>query len=620
MRGFFVNLGGQEYPVGVAETLTDMWDARSWIELRPNVVFGLDVETSGLAWYSDDFKVRMLQVSDGEVTWLFPTGISAQMDSEIRQMMRTETFKVATHTRFDPLAIYGGLGVSLGQRVIDTHLLARIADPAGGDADLKSLMTNAMDMPELEEAATELYGVFKEMALARDDEAKSQDPYLARSPSRLRGWGFANIAVDHPVYERYAALDALSVAKLAPAIVGYLDSGPRNLLAMEMWLAALATSMQARGVKVNVEATKRQLAEAEAEIAGAEATICRITGLAKARSPKRVDWLVSKGVKFNPKHATDTGAPSLKKDFLPPLVAAYPEDTEVGQVLRAIHAIAERSNLQTNLRNFLSNMDADGRVHPEIHTLKARTHRMSITDPALQTLSKSDPRIRGCLDFDDGMTGISVDFGQVEARVAAALSEDKVLLEHVLSGNLHGRTAAEIFGDGFKDKETNPDLYAWAKVANFQSLFGGGAKALAKATGIPLKKAREIHDQWNVTYASVSAFRDALGQRREVITPTGRVLPVDPEAPYAALNYMIQSTARDLLVMAVYRIVTELRIPPKAVWLFVHDEIILQVPSHMAEQIAKEVEDIMGTTFMGVPIVAEAEILGSNWGKVTRSE
>lgn len=606
MRSFTVTFAGNQIPVNVAESLTDVWDCIHWMDQQPETVFGLDTETTGLDVFDPEFKVRMVQISDGDTAWLLPVGLNKFMDDTIVDVfsMQGPGFRFATHTAYDSLAIWKQWGVVLGQRVVDTHLLACLALPAEKEErGLKPLSTQWLNGPELADTADRLHARFKEMAI------EAGEKQMARSPKKLIGWGLANVGLDEPLFEEYAALDAIAVSWLAPALVKSLGTG-RNLIGIEMWLGALTTSMRVQGMKVDTERVHLYLEQAKGEIEEAEAVIKEATGLASARSPKRVDWLLSKGVKFDPTATTDSGGPSLAKEFLPPLVAAYPEHTEVGMVLRAIHVIAERSNLVTNLENFLKYSDAEGRVHPEIKTLQARTARMSVTNPPMQTLSKTDPRLRGCLIADEGMSLVSVDFSQVEARVAAALSGDPVLTEVILSGeDLHSSTAKAIFGDGFTEEQRSD-----AKMANFQSLFGGGWKALAQ-TGIPEDKAKMINKQWRKTYQGVTDFGYNLSQRKVVKTPTGRNLPVDPEAPYAALNYMIQSTARDLLVIAVYRIIHRLGIPPKAIWLLVHDEVLLQVPEDIAESVASEVEKIMGTTLYGIPITAEAEVLGKRWGK-----
>src|SRR5690606_2664550 len=51
---------------------------------------------------------------------------------------------------------------------------------------------------------------------------------------------------------------------------------------------------------------------------------------------------------------------------------------------------------------FLETADEEGRVHPFINSMQARTGRMSITRPALQTLPSKESMIRKCMLADEG--------------------------------------------------------------------------------------------------------------------------------------------------------------------------------------------------------------------------
>ena len=55
----------------------------------------------------------------------------------------------------------------------------------------------------------------------------------------------------------------------------------------------------------------------------------------------------------------------------------------------------------------------DGRVHPRIRSLAAKTGRQSISLPPLHQLPSGDPRVRSCLIADDGMDLVAADFSQV---------------------------------------------------------------------------------------------------------------------------------------------------------------------------------------------------------------
>ncbi|TMZ63614.1 DNA polymerase, partial [Klebsiella pneumoniae] len=84
--------------------------------------------------------------------------------------------------------------------------------------------------------------------------------------------------------------------------------------------------------------------------------------------------------------------------------------------------------------NFLDIVDPEGRIHPNINPLQARTGRMSITNPAVQTLPSGEWKIRRCLLADPGHVMISTDFSSVEMRVLAALANVRRMKEAVREG------------------------------------------------------------------------------------------------------------------------------------------------------------------------------------------
>ena len=50
-------------------------------------------------------------------------------------------------------------------------------------------------------------------------------------------------------------------------------------------------------------------------------------------------------------------------------------------------------------------------------------------------------------------------------------------------------------------------------------------------------------------------------------------------------------------------------------WLPVHDEIIVSVPGQDTREVARVMEAVMASEFIGVPITANATILGERWHK-----
>ena len=165
-----------------------------------------------------------------------------------------------------------------------------------------------------------------------------------------------------------------------------------------------------------------------------------------------------------------------------------------------------------------------------------------------------------------------------------------------------------MYGEGFTDEQRTI-----SKRATFGTIYGGGARALASQTGVTEDTARQVIQRWRRTYPRVIAYGKRLAELAEVVTASGRRIPADPARPYANANYAVQSTARDLLLAAVYTLVTRHQVG--GLWLFVHDEIIVQAPEHDAERVRGLLESAMTSTFRGLPIVADAKILGPSWGQ-----
>lgn len=600
-----VTFMAEPHTVYVAQALDDVVKYTDWVGLktmRGFTVFGLDVEATGLDPWSEDFAVTLVQISDGDQTYVLPMNVAGVNEALIGTLENPKV-KVTTHSQFDTVALCT-IGVCLGPKVIDTYILSRLLNPGNEHKHgLKPLTQEVLKADELVQADEDRAQFFAEEAAVHAPKG------TMRSKRKIDTWGWANLDHTAPAILRYAGLDALAVRLLAPVLMeSLIDKGiPLSLIQQELWLGSIATSMRLSGMKVDVDRITRLLNNYTIEYEDASIVVRSITGLPSALSPKRVEWLQERGVKFDPDRVTDKGRPQLDKEALPDLCERYP-DGDVGTVLACCRIMSERKNTITNLESFLAHADDDDYVHPEIKTLGARTGRMSVVNPALQTLKKSDPELRGCFVATPGHVLISADFSQIEIRVAAALSGDKALSEPILNGeDTHDSTARHLFGYDFTKGQRQV-----AKQVNFGSLYGGGAGTLSKQAGIDMEEARGVVTKWKSTYPQVAVMAHILSGLPVVTNPAGRRIPSDPERGYANLNYLIQSTARDLFAVAVQRIVDAVGV--EALWMFVHDEVILQVPEDQAEQAREAVLNAMRTTFYGIPIDAEADILGDRWG------
>ena len=249
-------------------------------------------------------------------------------------------------------------------------------------------------------------------------------------------------------------------------------------------------------------------------------------------------------------------------------------------------------------------------MHPSINTLNARTARMSVSEPPLQQLPASDDMIRRMFLAEEGQRMASIDFSGVELRVLAALSQDPLMLQaFAQNADLHQITADAA---GVSRKV--------GKNYNFGKVYGAGPRTLARQSKITEEEAQRVADIFDETYKGVTEYSHKLaypikrGNRSFVITETGRKLPVDAERPYAALNYVIQSTARDILGRAM------ISVHKAGLWdhavLPIHDEILFSFPESDAVELSREAGVVMETVLKDVHINTEPDLGGNSWGSL----
>jgi DNA polymerase-1 len=561
-------------------------------------LFGLDVETtpideSGPRFFGPDFGVRLVQVATADQAMVLRAADPRQRRM-IETLLRDRRRRFVTHTNFDVLAVWVAFGIALGLRAIDTYLLACLLEPGvTADHGLKSLTCRHLD-DGLKRAEDDLHALFRALA-----------PTGQRAGGRPTLYGWSHVPIDAEPYVVYAALDAIYVRRLLDVLLAELaDLG--HLPAVELWLAAQTTALQIRGIRLDLDYTHALRGEFEQANTAARGELEALMGC-KATSPKRVDWLAARGVEF--RHFTDAGRPSLSsKDALPDLLARYPGG-EVGRMLTLTTRMAETGNFATNLARFPGFADTAGRVHPDYRTLAAHTGRMSVKWPAMQTFKKDDPRLRGCFVAEPGMVLVGCDFKAVEVRVAAALANEPRLIEVIRAGtDIHDNTARLMFGPNWTKAQRT-----LGKRATFGTIYGGGAPGLAKQTGVSVEVARDVVQRFKRAYPRITAFGAAMAERDPVRNAARRRIPADPARTYANANYAIQSTARDLLVESLYRLCALEGWHP-FLWAIIHDEIVLQVPTEAAEDARQALHTAMTTSFRGVPIEADSEIIGPRWG------
>jgi DNA polymerase-1 len=323
---------------------------------------------------------------------------------------------------------------------------------------------------------------------------------------------------------------------------------------------------------------------------------------------------------------TPSGQKSASADQLKKLI--IDGNAEVKNLAETVLKQRKADKLATTyFANFLDK-HVDGLLHPSVKTVGARTSRMSITDPALQTLPKGDDTVRRAfIPKDKDHVIVTSDLDQVEFRMFASLSGDANLI------NLFNRADAEgsdPFTEIGRQVYADPTMQKSDKRRNlikgvvYGRLYGAGVAKQALTAGVPEYQMKEVSDSFDSNYPGMIRFQkeiDNIGQRRfreegqgYVYTWTGRRIPCDDDRTYTLVNYLIQGGAAEIFKSNLVKLdaadLTDYLIVP------VHDEIVLNAPREDAEEIKQLVRQCMTTTEgWAVPLTADVDGPLENWGQ-----
>jgi DNA polymerase-1 len=272
-----------------------------------------------------------------------------------------------------------------------------------------------------------------------------------------------------------------------------------------------------------------------------------------------------------------------------------------------------------------------GRVHTTFGQTGTATGRLSSTNPNLQNIpirTELGREIRAAFIAEPGHVLLAADYSQIELRLLAHLSKDKLLVEAFRRGDdIHTLTASQVFG--VPPLMVTSDHRRQAKVVNFGIVYGLSAFGLSQQLGIEPGEARKFIDAYFEKYAGVRAFIDAtLEQTRrdqKVKTLFGRIRPI-PDinsknatqrgfAERTAVNTSLQGTAADLIKLAMIRIDEEIRQRglKSRMTLQVHDELVFEVPESEVEVMRPLVRQHMEEAHaLAVPLLVEIGV-GRNW-------
>lgn len=588
-------VAGDLVTIRVADKGSDFLAFRDFIRAHSNCL-AVDTETTGLDIYSDTFQCRLVQFGTQDESWVIPVEFyDSRFEYEAVRALYEIDKIVMQNASYDLQVLDRCLGIpmeDLWPKITDTQILAKLVDPrpfeAGGFGhSLEHLIAAFIS----KEQATEVKGLMVKLA----QEHKTTKSEI-----------WASIDLLHPEYLMYAGMDTIFTARLCSVLAKLVPDVSRQLVSYEHKISEICSLIDRKGFKLDVAYASELAIKWEDQQEVLEAIAFTEYGVDKVNSTEDVaEALEEMGVKIPGR--TATGRRKVDSELLDKLVG---EGNPLGELVQEAKKLGKWN--KTWVKKFLDSRDSDDRCHTFINPLQARTSRMSITGIPAQTLPAGDSTVRRCFVAEEGHRIASVDYQTQELRVLAALSEDRTMIDAFKNGDdLHQITA-----------DASNVTRKVGKMANFLTVYGGGPQALSEQAHIDMPTAKRVLAGFGKTYPGVSRYSKVLAERARkqghITTPVGRRLPVDSSRSYSALNYMVQSTSRDVTCRALIRLheagfTPYLRLP-------IHDEIVASLPAERAVWGAQEIARIMQEQMGPVNIGTDSEVGNRSWGSLYGSD
>lgn len=561
-----------------------------WLGERRPGPLALDTETTGLKWWTPHF-LRLVQFGDERDGWAVDVrNWRGLIEIALQRYDGDWWFQ---NPKFDLHALESDdLPVPDWGRVHDVKTLYHLDDsslPLG----LKSIAGRTFGWD----------------AVAGQDQLKED--------KRRGKWSWETVPTDLPSYWAYGALDTVLTAGAAGGLMHSL-SDPQVAAAYdrEMHVQAVLYRAEQRGMRV--DPTYAELLKNKWAIeAGELHEQLKAAGIPNPHSNALVTAAL-KSAGWEPEEFTPTGAAKLDKVVLAALRAEY---GDIAEPLLRYRRLRKWS--KTYLDTFLSDRDQNDLVHASINTLAARTGRMSVTGPALQTLPRG-PEIRRAVLPYEGDVLYAIDYDSQEYRVFASYAAERALIEAFEQGlDVHRYTASVVYGTPYDQIEKSDPRRQISKNTGYGLAYGAGPAKIAETAGVPFEEAEAFISTMFDIYPNVKGFLDDVVQTAQfrlnsegqgyVRTWGGRRVPMDDDKLYSGVNYLVQGSCADLLKEKI--VLLDQAGYSDFIVLPVHDELLFSIPEHLDHaEIIRDIHHLMeDREAFAVPLTCETSGPMGRW-------
>ena len=385
---------------------------------------------------------------------------------------------------------------------------------------------------------------------------------------------------------------------------------------IELPLVDVLRSMEELGIKINKNEVKKLLTKYNKELKVLEKKIYKEAGEEfNINSPQQLSKILFEKLDIEPRgRATKSGLHSTRAEKLQEL-------KEEHSIINLIIKYRESFKIKSTYLEPLFKLG--DRVHTTFLQTSTATGRLSSQNPNLQNIPSV---VKKVFIASSGYELVSLDYSQIELRILAGLSNDpKMLKAFKADQDIHRLTASQVF-DIPLDKVTSEERNM-AKTLNFGIVYGMGAVAFARSSGLSRKEARHFIEEYFSDFKKIKKWQEEVKERARkngyvenlngrkrwlpAITSTNKFL--SSEAERAAINMPIQSLAADIIKLAMIKVHQQYKNDDVRLLLSIHDELLFEIKSDKVNSVVKKITQIMESVY-NFPVHLKVDVsVGKNW-------
>ncbi|MDP3729829.1 MAG: DNA polymerase [bacterium] len=406
---------------------------------------------------------------------------------------------------------------------------------------------------------------------------------------------------------------------------------------IEMPLIDILADIELRGIQVDSNHLKALEKKLEKKLIALTKSIYGYAGKSfNINSPKQLGEILFTRLKIDLKGVKKTrgGAISTNIETLLTLKDKHP-------IIAQLLEYRELFKLQSTYIKPLQELaDKKNRIHTTYLQTGTATGRLSSQNPNLQNIPASakasagrltgeawGTELRNAFVADSGYEFVSLDYSQIELRILASLSGDATMIDAFNNDmDIHAMTAANVFNVPLE--KVTPEMRRRAKTLNFGIVYGMGANAFAKSSGISIAEARKFIEEYFNDFKKIKIWQEQVkaearkngfvtnltGRRRWFLGAVSLFQREAAEAERGAINMPVQGLAADIIKIAMIRVANVLK--KKGWWdtdvrmlLTIHDELLFEIKSGILKKAIEVIQQTMESAYeLEVPIKVSMKI------------